>query len=226
MGNRRCVCWLTVLLGCASAQGAPFVNLNFEQATVPPGSMNFLPAAQAFPGWTPAIGGVPLNVVHYNNPGIGEGAVVLYDQPLFIGGFHVIEGTYSVALLTDHGFNLVASLSQTGDVPVGTRSLRLLASISIRPPRVFVDNVELPLLRLSDPIGPPGGAHFIWGADATVLSGRTDAILRLSSNSLGQPDSTVGLDAISWSPLPVPEPVHGSTFMLLTTIAAARRRSN
>jgi hypothetical protein len=142
---------------------------------------------------------VPLNVVHYNNPGIGEGAVVLYDQPLFIGGFHVIEGTYSVALLTDHGFNLVASLSQTGDVPVGTRSLRLLASTDHRPPRIFVNDMQLTLLRLSDPIGSPGGAHYIWGADATSLAAQNNALLRLSSNVLGQPDSAVSVDAISWS---------------------------
>src|SRR5688500_3843024 len=116
---------LAVTLAPSVLRAAPFVNLNFEQATVPPGSMNFLPAPLAFPGWTPAIGGVPLVVVHDNNPSIGEGAVVLYDEPLGLGGFPVLEGEFSVALFTDVAFGSRASLTQVGDVPSGTRSIRL-----------------------------------------------------------------------------------------------------
>src|SRR5437867_33193 len=42
---------LTFLLA-ASAPAAPFVNLDFEQATVPSGTGSQMSASLAFPGWT------------------------------------------------------------------------------------------------------------------------------------------------------------------------------
>jgi hypothetical protein len=60
------------------ASAAPFVNLDIEQATIPPGTLpGFVNASAAFPGWTARIGAVPASSVLYNEDGIGGPAVVL-----------------------------------------------------------------------------------------------------------------------------------------------------
>src|SRR5205814_5955765 len=88
-----------VTLLAARAGAAPFVNLDFEQAIVPAGwSQNYLPAAQAFPGWTARIQGVIQNFVNYNYEGAGEPTITLYDRQLADGDF-VSQGRYSAYLV-------------------------------------------------------------------------------------------------------------------------------
>jgi hypothetical protein len=218
MGNRRFVCSLVVLLGCATAQAAPFVNLNFEQATVPPGSQFFLPASLAFPGWTPRVGEAPLSTVYYNQTGIGEAAVTLYDMRLPISD-PVLEGTYSAFLITDFAFGTPASLAQTGSIPANAQSLRLLVSQSRLPPVLTFNAIQLPLVRLSSPMGPDD--PIMYGADVTSLAG-VEATLRLASSvapSLG----VTGFDAITFSTLPIPELTSWWQLVPLTLAALGRR---
>src|SRR5947207_9709732 len=93
---------LTFLLA-ASAPAAPFVNLNFEQATVPTGTppSDHYSATAAFPGWTPRIGNVVQTTVNYDYDGTGGACVVLYDRDPGTGGWSVPEGKYAVELVTD-----------------------------------------------------------------------------------------------------------------------------
>src|SRR5262245_698817 len=107
-----------LLLAAAPARlaGAPFVNLNFEQGVAPPGSGETIPASMAFPGWTPRIATFVQDDVYYNYPGIGEACVVLYDRSLSIGGLPVLEGQFSVALISSAD-SMEASLTQQGGIP-------------------------------------------------------------------------------------------------------------
>jgi len=200
------------------ASAAPFVNLNFEQATVPPGTpAGFVPASQAFPGWTPRIGNSVLSTVAFNETGIGEGEVVLFDMPLAIGG-GVPQGRFGACLITDLGFNVPASLSQVGDVPAGTKSLRLLADNFRPPPVVRINATDVPLVRLT----PPGLFFPIeYGADITSFAGQT-VDLAISSGLLGTTPLVIG-DAITLSATPIPEPQLNVATVLCLLIAPARR---
>ncbi len=199
---RLMVVLLIVLMDCPIVRGAPFVNLNFEQATVPPGTQFFLNASLAFPGWTPRINDTVINTVYYNFTGAGEPAVVLYDTAFGAGGFPVLEGSYSTAYVSELSTPLVASLSQIGDVPMDARSLRLLAPQDRPPPRLFLQGTLVSLVRLS----PPGSGNepALYGADVTPLAG-LNIELRLSS--LVPPFAGLsGADALSFSTVPIPEP--------------------
>lgn len=199
------------------AAAAPFVNLNFEQATVPPGTPpGVYPAALAFPGWTPRIGGTAVSTVYYNYSGIGEAALAIYDQG-FGGIGPVLEGTYSAGLVTDFGFGTIASLSQFGDVPSDAQSLRLLTPQFRPPPVATLNGIAVPFVRLS----PPGTFNdpAVYGAAMSTFAGAT-VELRLSSGaSLG---FFGGLDDVRFSPVPIPEPQ--VLAILLTILASILRR--
>lgn len=200
---------------------APFVNLNFEQATVPPGSMFFLPAPLAFPGWTPRIGEVQQTIVHYNQTGIGEAAVTLYDMRLPISD-PVLEGTYSAFLITDFAFGTPASLSQTGSIPSDAQSLRVLVSQSRLPPILTLNAMQMPLIRLSNPMGPDD--PIMYGADVTIFAG-AEADMQFASSvapSLG----VTGFDGITFSPLPIPEPTSLLQIVLFALGLGLRRRAS
>jgi hypothetical protein len=178
------------------------VNLNFEQATVPPGSQLTLPAALAFPGWTPRLGEVVLNNVYYNNDGIGEAAVGLYDQPRTNIGLPVFEGRYSTELITGFGTNTRASLAQLGDIPSDSRSIRLLSTRALGPPEVYIGGVPVPLVLL---VSAPSTQPSLYGGDVTAFAG-TGAELRLVSGP-PQTGGINGVDAIEFSAIPIPEPI-------------------
>ena len=189
---------LLLVVAPARTVASPFVNLDFEQAVVPPGTGPAVAASTAFPGWTPRIASLVQSEVYYNYPGIGEGCVVLYDQPLSIGGLPVLEGHFSVALISG-GATEEASLSQRGEIPVDARSLLFLGPP--RPPAVVaidgnvLDLVSLPNEESSLPL---------WGADITRFAG-SNVDLRLSS--VHPPNGNIaGIDSLRFSTQPVPEP--------------------
>jgi hypothetical protein len=214
-----------VLTATESLRAAPFVNLDFEQATVPPGtpSPGFIPAPVAFPGWTPRIAEVPQTIVGYNNPGIGEAAVTLYDRPLGPGGLRVLQGSYSAALATDFAFGSRASLEQTGDIPIEAKSLRFLLNYTAHfmegIPTVSIDGLDLPLVQLS----PAQGFNpILFGADVTAYVGSI-ATLRFSSGTTSS-NRLVAFDAVTFSEIPIPEPSVALTLGIALSIAGMCRR--
>jgi len=219
---RRCFVVVAALLSCIGARvapAAPFVNLDFEQATILPGTPpGFVNASAAFPGWTARIGNDVQSSVAFNFTGIGEGQVVLYDR--FLGlGVAVIQPTFSACLITDAGFDAVASLSQLGDVPVGAMSLRFFADFFLPPAFLQVNGSGVALTRLSDPqiIAPVE-----WGADISAFAGQS-VELRFTSGPLLSA-RVVTVDAISFSPLPIPEPSAGAALVWVTLLGLRVRR--
>ncbi len=203
-----CAAWLAPLAGAA-----PFINLNFEQATVPPGTQFVTSAALAFPGWTPQINNVPLATVYYNDAGIGEPAVALYDEPAEGLGIPLLQGNFYAVVVGSIGGGFRGSLSQVGDVPAESRSIRLLAESFRGPPRVYFNDVSIPMVRLAgdELIGYP--AEF--GGDITAFAGTAMVELRLE-NTVPPHGYIAGFDAVAFSPIAIPEP----NLVLVISIAA------
>ncbi|PYJ63314.1 MAG: hypothetical protein DME24_01640 [Verrucomicrobia bacterium] len=119
--------WFALL---RTAFGQGFINLNFEQALVPPtpvgGPGSFVDPALAFPGWA-----VSNAVVFDNDLSIGSPAASLIG-PLYpnFTGISSLQGSYSVLLHTfGPNYPLGApALSQTALIPAGTRSIRFVTT--------------------------------------------------------------------------------------------------
>jgi hypothetical protein len=176
-------------------QGA-FTNLGFE-SPIPPLS-GIMPAQQAIPGWSAHV---PNGFIGYNTLTIGGSGLILHDrnspfaQPLL--------HNYSLALINGDDES-VAAVSQVGTIPVGTQSLRFLAT-SLTPVVSF-GGTTLATQRVG------GTARFhVLVADVSALAGQTGE-LRFSHTGM--------LDGISFSALPVPEP--GAVLLLLCGAALLR----
>ena len=122
-------------IGLSCGQG--FINLNFESATFvhvagsPSDTVQF---AQAFPGWTGTVGGIPPVGVLSNSYYLGTAGFSIINSnfnnfSIIPGG--LIQGRYTAILysgsLTNSQTGVDTSLSQTGLVPVGTHSLQFKA---------------------------------------------------------------------------------------------------
>ena len=178
--------------------GQGFVNLDFENANVPPTPVNGyggdVDPALAFPGWT--VTGA--QSIIYNNRTLGNTMAALIgptspdyedDAPL--------QGSYSAWLGTfEYPGQPTPSLSQTALVPSDARSLTFLSAIPWDPTSpvapsfgtVTLGGVALPLVSIS-------GTRF--AADISVFAGQIEQ-LTFSGN--------IYFDDIQFSSSPVPEP--------------------
>ena len=222
MGVKAALFAGTLLLTAAPARmmAAPFVNLDFEQAVVPPGtppSQSFV-AAAAFPGWTPRIGGAVQTTVYYDDSGIGEPAVALYDKAEGNLGIPVLQGHYYGILIGDTSATFRASLSQIGDIPADAKSIRFLSEGHQFPPVVTINGTEIPVVRLT-PI--PGTFYDVatFGGDISAFAGTTS---ELRFTSPVPPHGVIAsLDEIVLSAQPIPEP-RVAFFCVIAAIARAR----
>src|SRR5664279_4885629 len=121
-----------VLVLLQSCGGQSFVNLDFEDANVSgysPGSN--VPIADAFPDWSasysdPNAGTVEASSVAYDALSLGGAVISINDNMGFPYSFCVIDGNYSAYLFggkSNFGNFTSSTLSQTGLVPIGTKSL-------------------------------------------------------------------------------------------------------
>jgi hypothetical protein len=131
------------VLTTACAQG--FINLNFEQAQVPPTPVgaygSSVDPAVAFPGWT-VVSNVVLypTFTAYNNLSLGSPAIILMGPSFPNGpGYRPLQGNYSV-LLQYFGLANPPVLSQTGVIPAGTQTISILGSAVIE-----INGVNIPL---------------------------------------------------------------------------------
>ena len=172
MGLKSILVTGLLLLACATARvvAAPFVNLDFEQATVPPGTMDFISTANGFPEWTVRHGSTVLTTVNYNQAGLGGPFAALYDQRDDNLGIPVLQGLY-VAIMGGGPL----SFGQVGDIPANAKSVRFLSEGHRPPPDVTVNGVLIPVVRLSrtstilDDIDTYGG-------DITLFAGTTSDV--------------------------------------------------
>ncbi len=188
----------TLIILWQNAQGQGFRNLDFERATIPPtpvGGATF-PAdpALAFPGWT--VGGSG-TVVVYNGLTFGAPAVSLMG-PNFpnSAGFTPLQGAYSVLLLYFDIAGGPPTLSQTGVIPSGTKSISFLVDNREKDAVVTLNGLNIPLASIS------GGRL---GGNISALAGSL-AQLTFSTTTGNRFGEFLYFDDIQFSPLEVPEP--------------------
>jgi hypothetical protein len=202
------VAWISAGTGYA----APFENLNFE-AAVPPGD--------SLPNWSVNNLG-PI----YNVACLGSSCVGIHDVDSNLLDPNIpIEGRYSAFLQAGTSGNsgalplIPASITQTGDVPAGTQSIRLLSTtpagidplISFENLRVSLDGNNIPLLQFSTV-----GDLVTLAGDVSAFAGLTaELVVSTDTPVQGGPELWAWVDTISFSTEPVPEP---ATSVLLVAL--------
>jgi len=212
------------LLAPASAQ--TFVNLDFEQAQVPPaGEPNqtlFLPWSEAAPGWShsdgDSTGGVSYRSGHlgYSQQYILIGSPGSFAIGLRNGTFHEHE---------PRGEFVHAFLSQRGTIPAGTRELALFSNdwnfqvevngeaISMRPARAGVPGLDY---SLQDYFGD-------WIGDVSSFEGQAVDLKIINAYPASDYIShLVVVDDIRL--LPIPEPTTLSQLVAGALLLVSRRR--
>jgi len=185
-----------------------FTNLDFEAANVPilaPGEPGgFVPVADATPGWRVFLEGVESPAVFYNDPILSSSAVMLSGPNfVFLGSpIPAIEGRFSV-YLNAGGSTILhpATISQTGLVPSGSMSIQ--ARIFATSPDFIVSLNGTPIAMY--PLSVSSG-YTTYGGDISAFSGQMATLAFTAPPTAANPFFRIGLDAISFSPMPVPEP--------------------
>jgi len=185
--------------GCCTlcAQGT-FQNLNFESANV--GSIvPMVPVSSALPGWTASLGSTQLTTVGYNALSTGATAVSLIGPPSPVAA---LDGNYSV-LLTGGVTASDAAISQTGTIPVGTKSLLFEASeIANDPTEVLNVQVGTQTVAIT-PVGTAAN-YALYAVNISAWAGDTEQ-LSFSAPNIGGLNHWE-IDDITFSPNAVPEP--------------------
>lgn len=181
------------------ASSPAFVNLGFEDTRVETvyDEPRWASWEDAVPGWEHSWGH-DASFVYVGFPHLGLSLMYrLYSRddpnanPLFI------EGQYAMFIMSGNERSpgswpwVQVYLEQTGLVEDWARSLRFRAQGDLE---VSIDGVAVPLIK---------GAHQEWAVDVSSYAGQTVA---LRFTDLGHDYKGVHLDAIRFSPVPVPEP--------------------
>lgn len=156
-----------------------FMNLNFENATIVPDNSQGIPfvyAANAIPGWTAYINGVPQADIVYNSQALSAASVNI-EGTNNAGGLPLIQGRYFMFLQGARNFDPnhpvytnSAGIGQVGQIPLTAMSLRFwgLSGLST----VSFGGTTLPLVILGS---TPN--YNIYGADVSAHSGQTGELL-------------------------------------------------
>lgn len=213
-------CWMA-----PRAWGAPFVNLDFEQAqvvfTTPP---IYISAAAAFPGWQVLANGQPFDGGGYNYSGIGEPVMGLYDRPVSgILSQGPLQGLYTALPRRSSDGSVRVSLRQVGDVPPGTQTLRILGANRRPPPVVMLESQALQFVQTTTSPFPGGEFPVEFAADIAQFSGAPGTRLEIISPPIGI-DAFAFIDDIRFSPAPIPEPRSLALLISVPTLWLPRRR--
>ncbi len=195
---------LGVLASSTSAQGT-FQNLDFEQANpvIVVGGSYYpysVTTASALPYWTVTIGGVQQTQITENDPSIGYPWVVLAGPGLGSGIIPPIDGSYSVLLQGSFPAS-IPSISQTGTIPAGTKSLLFEAHSGSGALDVLLGTQIVPFVAVG--IGPN---YTLYGANISAWAGQTEQLAFAACESSTGLNNWV-IDDISFSTtVVVPEP--------------------
>lgn len=205
---------------CAEGQGT-FQNLDFEAASVPsvpPDQPITVDPAAALPGWTGYVGTSQVNQVWYNGVSVGGALISLIDRHTggaFALSNYVIAGNFTATLDAGLYFpgggqdplDVPAAIAQVGRILSSWHSVTFSASGSVADLLLTFNGQPIPFV----PLG--AGPNFVtYGGDISAFRNRTGE-LRFTEQPITSPFSTVFLDAIQFSDLPIPEP--GSWALLL-----------
>jgi hypothetical protein len=194
---------MTVSPARVLGQGTFFQNLDFEQANpvVVQGSPSpdYVTAASALPYWTILVAGTQQNGVFENDPTLGDSSVGLIGPGDRFGS--PIDGEYSV-LLEGIFPGTTASISQTGEIPSGAKSLLFEASNGEQGEQgqfeIFLGSQSVPFIAVG------GGPNYtLYGANISAWASQT---AQLSFVATGGSFNTWELDDASFSTTAVPEP--------------------
>lgn len=213
-----------------TAHAGAFANLDFEASSLVPATPPSFPIPDPvstellFPSWTLRIGDSvqPTGFFNVYTLAGAQGALMASLTPQQ----NVIEGAKSV-YLSGWVFGTSTSLSQVGDVPAGTESVRFIvrdssfgiAPIPPSPLLLRMDGQNVPLVLLSQ----SGTGDFVYGGDISAWAGLS-AELRIGVGGyVSGNENPYGIfDSISFSPEPVPEPA--SAAVLIVAAAGMLRR--
>jgi hypothetical protein len=189
-----------------------FINLNFESASLVPTGGFYVQFAPAFPGWTGTAGGVSLSNALYNVVYLDTAGISIIDHNWtnqfngIPGG--LIQGRYT-AILQSGIVSLNTpgdtTLSQTGQVPVGTQSLLFEAYEFFDSTGAFgvtLGGQNLSLTVISNALN-----YTLYGADVSAWAGQTAQLaFTVFGENPHQNDEYLYLDAIQFSTQSIPEP--------------------
>ena len=216
---------VVALLGfIQSVSGQDFVNLDFEDAHLsgysPGGNV---PVADAFPGWSasfsnPTTGTVEASSVWYDGLSLGGAAISINDTNGPPYGYGTLDGNFSAYLFGGGVANdTSATISQTGLVPIGTKSLIISAQFRFYGPALLTVSVD----------GQPLSGVPYSGYDISSFAGKTVTLSFTESAPAGVPPSLVILDDVSFSPIAVPEPsTLGLIGICVLFFCSGKRRPN
>jgi hypothetical protein len=180
-----------------------FTNLDFESPTAVL-APQFVPFTQAFPGWTGNIGGALVLSVLHNSMALDSAAIDIIDTTASYGV--VIGGRYTAVLqsgLGSYPSNAATTLSQTGLVPFGTKSLRFKAIIGFDSLGTFAVTLGGQTLSLTT-LGS-GTNYTLYGADVRQWAGKTNQLnFTVFGEGPHRNDENLWLDDIQFSIQPVP----------------------
>ena len=181
--------------------GQNFLNLDFEQASVPPTPVgeygDSVDPALALPGWiVDGNGAFGVRIV-YNNLSLGAPTVSIIG-PSFPNetGLSSLEGDYSVLLLFFGNFLGPPTLSQTGMIPADAKSINFLVSNWATEAQVTLNGVAIPVVSIGD--GRLAG-------DVTSFAGLTAQLTFSTTAARGFPQSFY-FDDVRFSASSIPEP--------------------
>ena len=208
---------LVVLIN-STAESADFTNLGFESANLPSiprgQSGTQQPMNLALPGWQAFLGGDAATTVWHNSQTLGDASVSVFGPDY---GALIYEGNYAVLLrpgvspITHTAF-VDVNLTQTGTVPDGIQSLQFFGKASSIVPTeeerfgVFVNEQKLGVFTLA-----AEASYNTYAVDVSSFAGQ-EVTLRFTAFWIDSVPNSLSLDAINFSPIPVPEP---STVALL-----------
>jgi hypothetical protein len=218
---KKRVAYIVLLcLGWTSVLGASaFQDLDFESATLSPpptgpGGVFFAPA---FPGWSGFAGTNQLDTALYDATYLDSAAISIVDtNPLGPGVFgKLIDGNYTVVLQAGNyppfGPPPVGptdvSLSQTGIVPTGTKTLAFYAlpagGFAASPFAVSLGGSNLTLV----PFPVAGENYTLYEADVSAFAGLDEELkFTLFSQNPHVDNRYLSIDDIMFSPDAIPEP--------------------
>lgn len=197
---------LPILLAIA-ASGAPFVNLDFESATVapsPPAQPGFVPISQALPGWRGFLGDRAQSDVLHNAHSLGSSAIGIFGPPSSAPIDHNFSAFLQAGRDPENSrLPLDVSLAQTGFIPSDARSIQFKVE-PFAPPYMGPFTVKLADQTISMIPLSLTPEYTLFGGDIASFAGTT-AELRITAHATVDPNNLM-LDSISFSPTPIPEP--------------------
>ena len=183
---------LAALVACDVATAASFLNLDFEDATIPEDAIwndsDILPN-EALPNWTTNVDSVHYAAFTFSIPEAPiSPKVILWDRDEIMFN-QVVEGNFSALL------GLGTSIWQIGDIPNDAETLSLLElnyGSGIGRVNIQINDQLLPLVTTE-----LGEDVFMHQVDISAFAGTTSE-LRITGLGL--------IDAIEFSTIPIPEP--------------------